>query len=318
MSFWLDRKYLESLAKNAIAEAQKTLDKALDIKDEEENETADESAAPVSAVPNPPPAKLVEDQIGKSGSSGLVKSFSNNLGVSGWGSFTGSFFEAAELGKEDGSVDSRKTRRHKNRQKPIEALERGKNKLLKITLARSEGILNDCSVSNSAIFFNVNSFTGVVTSSSEPVSLQPTSTSSSSLLKIVAADKGETDSYVNQPKSDDPVDLIQINSSSSLMEASCETEILELELNRPEVTMKFEPEVSDVISCDLVPVTGIDPLLLSATAAEPDFSDDASLNPPNGMSCRSQSHENAITYKRSSEWSMGEKYFYATGISQCV
>ena len=260
MSFWLDRKYLESLAKNAIAEAQKTLDKALDIKDEEENETADESAAPVSAVPNPPPAKLVEDQIGKSGSSGLVKSFSNNLGVSGWGSFTGSFFEAAELGKEDGTVDSRKTRRHKNRQKPIEALERGKNKLLKITLARSEGILNDCSVSNSAIFFNVNSFTGVVTSSSEPVSLQPTSTSSSSLLKIVAADKGETDSYVNQPKSDDPVDLIQINSSSSLMEASCETEILELELNRPEVTMKFEPEVSDVISCDLVPVTGIDPL----------------------------------------------------------
>jgi hypothetical protein len=36
MSSWLDTKYLGSLAKTAIAEAQRTLDKALDIKDEDE------------------------------------------------------------------------------------------------------------------------------------------------------------------------------------------------------------------------------------------------------------------------------------------
>ena len=94
MSSWLDTKFLGSLAKNAIAEAQKTLDKALDIKDDEADDFFDDAvqAQPVKSVQDHP--------VGKSGPNNLVKSLSNNLGVSGWGSFTGSFFEAAELGKE--------------------------------------------------------------------------------------------------------------------------------------------------------------------------------------------------------------------------
>ena len=93
MSSWLDTKFLGSLAKNAIAEAQKTLDKALDIKDDEADDQFDDA---VQAQP----VKPVHDPVNKSGSSTLVKSLSNNLGVSGWGSFTGSFFEAAELTKD--------------------------------------------------------------------------------------------------------------------------------------------------------------------------------------------------------------------------
>lgn len=113
MSSWLDTKYLGSLAKNAIAEAQKTLDKALDIKDEDEDQYVDQRQ--VLSTPVKPPT--IPDPVVKAGSSSIAKSFSSNLGVSGWGSFTGSFFEAAELGKEnnDDKEDNRKTANRRNR-----------------------------------------------------------------------------------------------------------------------------------------------------------------------------------------------------------
>jgi hypothetical protein len=97
MSSWLDTKFLGSIAKNALAEAQKTLDKALDIKDDDEGDKfEDQSQAIVT------PIRSNQDQAGstRQAPNTLVKSFSSNLGVGGWGSFTGSFFEAAELGKE--------------------------------------------------------------------------------------------------------------------------------------------------------------------------------------------------------------------------
>jgi hypothetical protein len=119
MSSWLDTKYLGSLAKNAIAEAQKTLDKALDIKDEDEDQFEDQRqvlSTPIKPPTNPDPPAV------KTGSSSIVKSFSSNLGVSGWGSFTGSFFEAAELGKEsnDEQEESRKNANRRNRKKSSE------------------------------------------------------------------------------------------------------------------------------------------------------------------------------------------------------
>ena len=46
MTSWLDtKKYVASLAKNAIAEAQKTLDKALDIDENGEQEETEQSEA---------------------------------------------------------------------------------------------------------------------------------------------------------------------------------------------------------------------------------------------------------------------------------
>ena len=118
MSSWLDTKYLGSLAKNAIAEAQKTLDKALDIKDEDEDQFEDQRQ--VLSTPVKPPT--IPDPAVKAGSSSIVKSFSSNLGVGGWGSFTGSFFEAAELGKEnnDDHEENRKTANRRNRKKSSE------------------------------------------------------------------------------------------------------------------------------------------------------------------------------------------------------
>jgi hypothetical protein len=124
MSSWLDRKYLESLAKSAFAEAQKTLDKALDIKDEEEQPI-------VEPTVNSQPAKPVYDQPTKSSSGSLVKSLSNNLGVSGWGSFSGSFFEAAELGKEEKDDDT-KTSRVKKSQKSTPQAGLGESPQLKL------------------------------------------------------------------------------------------------------------------------------------------------------------------------------------------
>ena len=99
MSSWLDTKFLGSIAKSALAEAQKTLDKALDIKDDEEDggdKFEDQSQALVT------PVKPNQEQSGarRTAANSMVKSFSSNLAVGGWGSFTGSFFEAAELDKE--------------------------------------------------------------------------------------------------------------------------------------------------------------------------------------------------------------------------
>ena len=98
MSSWLDTKFLGSIAKSALAEAQKTLDKALDIKDDEEE--GDKFEDHSQALVRPVKPIQIQSGSGRQAPNTLVKSFSSNLGVGGWGSFTGSFFEAAELDKE--------------------------------------------------------------------------------------------------------------------------------------------------------------------------------------------------------------------------
>ena len=75
MSAWFDAKHISSFAKTALSEAQKTLDKALDIKEENEGKKGDddggEGGEPTNAADAP--SKL-------------------------WGSFTGSFFDPNEKG----------------------------------------------------------------------------------------------------------------------------------------------------------------------------------------------------------------------------
>ena len=77
MTSWLDtKKYVASLAKNAIAEAQKTLDKALDIDENGEQEETEQSE---------------NQEISTRNSVNVIQS-NVNLGLDQWGSFSGSFF----------------------------------------------------------------------------------------------------------------------------------------------------------------------------------------------------------------------------------
>ena len=80
MSSWFDAKHISSFAKTALNEAQKTLDKALDIKEEDEGGVVadgEANAAPeVGSTAAIAPSKL-------------------------WGSFTGSFFDPNEKGTAD-------------------------------------------------------------------------------------------------------------------------------------------------------------------------------------------------------------------------
>merc|ERR1712223_227462 len=91
MTSWLDtKKYVASLAKNAIAEAQKTLDKALDIDENGEQETE--------------PSENKE--ISTSNSLSVIQS-NVNLGLDQWGSFSGSFFSIPPDRKASAKSNSR-------------------------------------------------------------------------------------------------------------------------------------------------------------------------------------------------------------------
>lgn len=76
---WFDKSGLASFAKTALKEAQKTIDKALDIKDEEDgNEALTESTNP----------RNVDDEVSQQKIS--------KLGSSLWNSFTNSVFESED------------------------------------------------------------------------------------------------------------------------------------------------------------------------------------------------------------------------------
>ena len=91
MTSWLDtKKYVASLAKNAIAEAQKTLDKALDIDENGEQETEQRE----------------NKEISTSNSSSVIQS-NVNLGLDQWGSFSGSFFSIPPDRKASAKSNSR-------------------------------------------------------------------------------------------------------------------------------------------------------------------------------------------------------------------
>jgi hypothetical protein len=91
----------------------------------------------------------------------------------------------------------------------------------------------------------------MVSSISEPVSLQPIG---SSLPKFSGTGKSE---QIDPVKTSEPNDLQHKLSTSSLMEASCESEILELELNRKAETAipRLEIDSSEIVSCQLVSVS---------------------------------------------------------------
>ncbi|XP_026687554.1 protein starmaker-like [Diaphorina citri] len=86
---WFDTSNIVSLAKSTLKEAQKTIDKALDITEEEDSEEQtkkDDGASKVASEPSTPFA-------------------SSSL----WGSFTGSFFEATTPDSSTGHVHSEDT-----------------------------------------------------------------------------------------------------------------------------------------------------------------------------------------------------------------
>lgn len=89
---WFDTSGFASLAKSALKEAQKTIDKALDIKDEEQRQAASVQA------PSGSSSEFFESWGVKSGEISQDKELSTsqkqqNINTSIWGSFTGSFFE---------------------------------------------------------------------------------------------------------------------------------------------------------------------------------------------------------------------------------
>ena len=90
MSSWLNTKsFVASLAKNAMAEAQRTLDRALEIPDDEEG--SDPNISSQHGTANQQQKGLDSDSNGDNQPSlKMVNSAT-------WGSFSGSFFEASEL-----------------------------------------------------------------------------------------------------------------------------------------------------------------------------------------------------------------------------
>ena len=114
MSGWLNTSHLSSLAKTALSEAQKTIDKALDIDEETPKGhtkgprvPSPSEEAPGSGTLSPP---VVTSSRSSSRSSSVTSSDLVRAGVSSltssirsdpaklWGSFTGSFFEAGQVG----------------------------------------------------------------------------------------------------------------------------------------------------------------------------------------------------------------------------
>lgn len=111
---WFDAAGLASIAKSALKEAQKTIDKALDIKDSD-----------FTSTPTNTPVDINDDFFGTWGltqtSSVKSEDVSNNdvtgppgksnVSASLWGSFTGSFFETQKenrnqhaLTKDEGAI----------------------------------------------------------------------------------------------------------------------------------------------------------------------------------------------------------------------
>lgn len=90
---WFDATGIASLAKTALKEAQKTIDKALDIKEDDEKSTAEHEATLVGSNQN-------ETTIKKSMKQSISNPILSTVGSAAvanniWGSFTGSFFDTS-------------------------------------------------------------------------------------------------------------------------------------------------------------------------------------------------------------------------------
>lgn len=94
---WFDATGIASLAKTALKEAQKTIDKALDIQEDEGNansENANEStsSANVDAPVKKAMKQSVSNPILSTAATAASAASANNI----WGSFTGSFFDTSK------------------------------------------------------------------------------------------------------------------------------------------------------------------------------------------------------------------------------
>ena len=112
MSGWLNTSHLSSLAKTALSEAQKTIDKALDIDEEtpKGHTKGPRVPSPTEEAPGTLSPPVVTSSRSSSRSSSVTSSDLVRAGVSSltssirrdpaklWGSFTGSFFEAGQVG----------------------------------------------------------------------------------------------------------------------------------------------------------------------------------------------------------------------------
>lgn len=112
---WFDATGIASLAKNALKEAQKTIDKALDIKEDEDddgNASDLKSSSSTSSLSVKSVEKYSPDSSEKSDSLKVMKQSISNPILSTvatatsasnlWGSFTGSFFDAANENNQSG------------------------------------------------------------------------------------------------------------------------------------------------------------------------------------------------------------------------
>ncbi|XP_031628476.1 TATA element modulatory factor [Contarinia nasturtii] len=105
---WFDATGIASLAKNALKEAQKTIDKALDIKEDGDDDASDLKSSSSSSSLS---VKLSPDTSEKSDNLKVMKQSISNPILSTvttatsasnlWGSFTGSFFDAANENNEN-------------------------------------------------------------------------------------------------------------------------------------------------------------------------------------------------------------------------
>lgn len=100
---WFDATGIASLAKTALKEAQKTIDKALDIKDDDDevNEQVDTITSSTSSSEKLSPDLVKGDKragnVKQSVSNPILSTVGTGTSASNlWGSFTGSFFDANE------------------------------------------------------------------------------------------------------------------------------------------------------------------------------------------------------------------------------
>lgn len=89
---WFDATGLANIARTALKEAQKTIDKALDIRDEEDvNEIIKPNSNEDSSGCNEKQNALIENSIENEGKKEELKD--STMPTSNWGSFSGSFFQ---------------------------------------------------------------------------------------------------------------------------------------------------------------------------------------------------------------------------------
>lgn len=100
---WFDATGIASLAKTALKEAQKTIDKALDITDDDDevDESVKTTTSSISLNEKLSPDSIdstnITRNVKQSASNPILSTVGSTTAASNlWGSFTGSFFDASE------------------------------------------------------------------------------------------------------------------------------------------------------------------------------------------------------------------------------